>query len=46
MVLQAKTELADLVVKAAGKVLDTAMDDKLQSQLASQTVEVLRKEKV
>lgn len=42
MVNKAKTELADLVVAATTKVLDKAVDDKVQAKLADQAVAALK----
>lgn len=42
MVKQAKTELADLVVAATAKVLDTTVDKKMQATLAQQATAALR----
>lgn len=42
MVKQAKNELADLVVAATAKVLDTTMDDKAQAKLSDAAIAALK----
>jgi F-type H+-transporting ATPase subunit b len=42
MVKQAKTELADLVVAATARVLDTTMDDKAQAKLSDAAIAALK----